>query len=312
MFHRILVPLDGSRFGEFAIPHALALAARWKAAIELVTVATPVGGGRSTTGVVGDESRERGQAAASQYLEDVEGRIRASGFEGNLGRTVMPAGNVANSLVRHLMQAGADLTVMTTHGRGRVQRAWLGSTADAFIRSTPAPVYLVRPEGEPKGERVELAGATEVGPPTKLLVPLDGSASAESLLGMAEPFAGPDTTIILFRAVPPFTAGGSPYLPHVVRDEHEHKKVREAAAGYLEERAGTLRDKGLKAEAITVNSSQPAVAILEAVDEEGVGMVAMSTSGRGGVSRLLLGSVADKVVRGCPVPLLLYRKPEKG
>jgi nucleotide-binding universal stress UspA family protein len=311
VFNRILVPLDGSRFGEFALPHALSLASRWGAAIELVTVASPVGGPRALEGVVGDESRERGQALAAAYLEEVEERIRGAGFEGESNRTVMPPGNVANSLVRHLLQVGADLTVMTTHGRGPLGRAWLGSSADAFIRSAPAPVFLVRPEGDRNGERVDPGAAPSHGsPPERILVPLDGSATGEQLLPMVGSFVGPDTTVVLFRVVPPVSAAGSPYLPHVVYDERDHQRVKEAAAEYLEGLAGGLREKGTNAEAVVVSGGQPAVAILEAVEGEGVGLLAMSTSGRGGVARLLLGSVADKVVRGCPVPMLLYRKSE--
>lgn len=306
MFGRILVPLDGSRFAEHALPYALGLATRLNADLELVTVAQARGGAQREAGVVADESRERGRAEGEEYLAGVEERMRAAGFEGTLNRTVMPPGNVANSLVRHLLEVKAELAVMTTHGRGPLKRAWLGSTADGFIRSSPAPVLLLRPEeGEDEIElKAEASGFQ------RILIPLDGSQAAERLLDLWRPLAGEGATLVLFRALPTFSGGGSPYLPHVVRDEQEQERARERAREYLEEVADRVREEGAEVEAKVTPTLEPAAAILKAVEEEGADLVAMSTEGRGGVSRLLLGSVADKVVRGSSVPVLLFREPE--
>jgi nucleotide-binding universal stress UspA family protein len=307
VFGRILVPLDGSRFGEHALPHALGLATRLDAALELVTVTQALGGAQRQAGVVTDESRERGRAEAEEYLTGVEERMRAAGFQGTINRTVMPAGNVANSLIRHLMDVKAGLTVMTTHGRGPLKRAWLGSTADGFIRSSPVPVLLLRPE---EGED-EIDVITEAPGFQRILIPLDGSKAAERLLDRWRPLAGEGARVILFRALPTFSGGGSPYLPHVVRDEQEQKRARELGREYLEEQAQRVREEGVEVEVKVTPTQEPADAILKAVQEEEADLVAMSTEGRGGVSRLLLGSVADKVVRGSSVPVLLFREPEE-
>lgn len=307
MFGPILVPLDGSRFGEHALPHALGLATRLNADLELVTVAQARGGAQRQAGVVTDESRERGRAEGEEYLAGVEERMRAAGFQGTVNRTVMPTGNVANSLVRHLMEVKAGLAVMTTHGRGPLKRAWLGSTADGFIRSSPVPVLLLRPE-EGEGE-VDLTA--EASGFRRILIPLDGSEAAERLLDHWRPLAADAASVILFRALPTFSGGGSPYLPHVVRDEQEQKRARELAREYLEGLTDRVREEGGEAEVKVTPTLEPADAILKAVKEEGVDLVAMSTEGRGGVSRLLLGSVADKVVRGSSVPVLLFREPEE-
>ncbi len=312
MYRRILVPLDGSRFGEHALPHALGLASRWEAALEIVSVALAQGPAQPQPGVVGDESRERAEAAARGYLERVEGRVREAGFEGELECTVMSSGNVASSLVRRLLEVQGDFVVMTTHGRGPIQRAWLGSTADAFIRASPVPVLLLRPEeeaGEDAGSEAKLRPVLR--PFSRVLVPLDGSRSAERLMELCEPLAGEDSVLLLLRAVPAFTAGGGPYLPHVVRDEQEQERFQESARGYLD---GLVAERDREAGAVetrVLTAVEPATAILRTISEEAVDLVAMSTEGRGGVARLLLGSVADKVVRGSPVPVLLYRKPEE-
>lgn len=306
MFGRILVPLDGSRFGEHALPYALGLATRWDAAIELVTVAQALGGAQRQAGGVGDESRERGRTESEEYLAGVEERTRAAGFQGTVNRTVISAGNVANSLVRHLLEVKAELAVMTTHGRGPLKRAWLGSTADGFIRSSPVPVLLLRPE---EGED-EIDLTAEASGFQRILIPLDGSEAAERLLDHWRPLAEEGAKVVLFRAMPTLSGGGSPYLPHVVRDEQEQKRAREQARAYLEKLADRVREEGAEVEVKVTPSLEPAAAILKAVEEEGAELVAMSTEGRGGVSRLLLGSVADKVVRGSPVPVLLFREPE--
>jgi nucleotide-binding universal stress UspA family protein len=315
VYRRILVPLDGSRFAESALPRALALSASWDAAVELATVVTPEGSAASpkAPGTAGDESRTRGESAAKAYLENVEERIRASGFKGRVGRTVIPPGNIAVALVRHLVEKDVDLVIMTTHGRGALQRAWLGSTADGVIRRSPVPILLVRPramdaEGD---EPPDLSDR----PPhfRRVVLPMDGSDPAELLLEMTPPLMDPEgSAYLLLRAVPAMVAGGTPYLPHVIREAHEQDKVKAGARDYLERTAEKLREKGADVETRVETSGQPANAILRVAEEEEADLVAMSTHGRGGVARLLLGSVADKVVRGTKVPVLLYREPEEG
>ncbi len=108
------------------------------------------------------------------------------------------------------------------------------------------------------------------------------------------------------RTVAPFVPGGSPYLPHLVRQIEIQAEVKRAAEEYLE-RISTASPCGSRTETKVMTAPQPAVAILSAASEEGVDLIAISTSGRGGASRLLLGSVADKVLRGSPVPVLVFR-----
>lgn len=314
MHRTILVPLDGSRFGEHAVPWALALARRLDAGIELATVASlapPLTGGPSRDRPPGEDGRERGMAMAERYLQQVVERIRSTGFDAELGWTVIPPGNVAAALIRHGTQVGADLTVMTSHGRGPLQRAWLGSCADSFIRRSPRPVLLIRPEpAEDEGQPLPLERIPEL--PRRILVPLDGSPTAERLVEVAPPLTDPTARFLLLRVIPPFLPGGSPYLPHVVREAEDQERVRSAVSRYLEEVAERLRAGGSEAEIRVPTGGQPGQAILETAREEDVDLIAMSTSGRGGVARLLLGSVADKVIRGAPCPILLHREePEE-
>lgn len=237
----------------------------------------------------------------SEYLEAVEGRIREGGFDGEIRRKVVSAGQVVPALLAHVEEGGADLAVMTSHGRGPLGRAWLGSTADGFIRSTLNPTLLLRPS-EDITEEVNLGER----PPafSRVLVPLDGSPASERIVPLVEGVAGPDRAMILLRAVPPFH-GGDPFLPHVVDAERHYEAALDAARTDLTDVAEAM-DGGAKPR-VEVRRIHPARAILDVAEENGVDLIAMSTAGRGGVRRLLLGSVADKVVRGTTIPLLLYR-----
>jgi nucleotide-binding universal stress UspA family protein len=312
VYRTILVPLDGSRFGEHALPWALSLARKLGAGLELTTVAQVEPPGLSPVGTArlpGEESRERAVSLAEGYLKEVVERVRASGFNGELGWTVLPPGNVVASLVRQVELSKADLAVLTTHGRGPVQRAWLGSVADGFIRSAPCPMLLVRPEPSEDGaEPLSLERLPYL--PRRILLPLDGSPVAERLVELTPPVAEPSCTFLLMRAIPPFLPGGSPYLPHVVREAEEQEQVRAAAQEYLQEVGAPLREAGLATEVLVVTEGQPGQAIIEVARAEDADLIAMSTSGRGGVARLLLGSVADKVIRGAPCPVFLSRAPE--
>lgn len=305
MYQTILVPLDGSRFSEYALPSAAGLARRHGARLELATVAHPAPGAvgpPSPTGVVGDDTREEARKQAEAYLEQIKERLEGTGAGVEVVPRVLPMGNVANSLVRQIMASKADLVVMTTHGRGPLQRAWLGSTADGLVRQAPCPILLHRPAED---AAVELTG--EPAEYRHVLVPLDGSEAAEQALSHLPEVAADGGRVTLFRVTPAHTASVSPYLPHVVYEEHDRERIRGAAREYLEEKAARLRKGGLDVQVEVLEHDQPALAIIERSEALDVDLVVMNTEGRGGVSRLVLGSVADKVVRGVDTPVLLHR-----
>ncbi len=317
MYRRILVPLDGSRFGEHALPTAIAFARRLGAELNLATVALPASPEVDSPdrGVSrGEDARDRGLARATSYLDGVTDRIRATGFEGTISPEVISAGNTAHSLVRHMLDVRADLVVMTTHGRGPIQRAWLGSTADGVIRRSPVPVLLLRPEEEGEERAADAPLDLGVGhtPYRRVLVPLDGSRAAEEVLSIMPALAEDDAAFTLLKVVAPFIPGGSPYLPHVVRETRDEEVVESAARAYLDEVAARFDLGGRSVEALTRLQGQAGMAILEVARDEAIDLIAISTTGRGGVARMLLGSVADKVIRGSPCPVLVYRKPEEG
>ncbi len=309
MFRRILVPLDGSRFSEHAIPRAAQIASVGGGSLHLVTVALPETSAGPRTSPPSAADRDEAARAAERYLQEVEERIRASKGSVEVTRKVIPAGNVIRSLIREVDEEGSDLIAMTTHGRGAWARAWLGSVADGVLRQAHKPVLLIRPP-ESGEEEVDPGPAfpMDLPPFRRILVPLDGSRAGRAALAPARDLAGAKgARLTLFQAVPPPTAGAYPYMTLPAREEDLPENLLAEARAELEKVAVGLRDRGLSVDVRVDVHNQPGLAILRHLEKEGADLVAMSTRGRGGVARLILGSVADKVIRGSPVPVLVYR-----
>jgi nucleotide-binding universal stress UspA family protein len=183
------------------------------------------------------------------------------------------------------------MVVMTTHGRGVVSRFWLGSVADHLLRHLEVPVLLLRHH-----ESAEVDSRMAF---RRMLVPLDGSVRAESVLEPA-------------LALCPPPAGEFALVRIVAADADGAAQGREAAAVYLDEVADRLERRGCRVSTTVLVSASPAHAILEQARPEAADCIAMATRGASGVKRLVLGSVTDKVVRGADVPVLALHPPWVG
>jgi nucleotide-binding universal stress UspA family protein len=190
---------------------------------------------------------------------------------------------------------------MTTHGYGGLVRFWLGSVADSLCRLTSVPILLVRPtETLP-----DLAH-----PPLfhQVLVPLDGSALSEQIL---EPTLALSallpTEYRLLRIVEPLYADYN----LITHTEALDKEAIQTAQSYLDALAQELRRRNLFVSTQVILAENPALAILEQAQHCGATLIAMATHGRSGVRRLLIGSIADKVLRGAETAILVYR-PQEG
>jgi nucleotide-binding universal stress UspA family protein len=277
MFTHIVVPLDGSSFGEAALTPALGVSRRTGARLTLVTVQDPW---TEAPADMNYEGRER-------YLERI---IRQRGPAAGPLTASVRSGHPADQILQEAESSGASLIVMSTHGRGGVSRFWLGSVADKCLRHTRVPMLLTRPRPG--------AGGTDEGfLPSRVVVPLDGTDGAERALApaveMARAFGIP---VLLLRVVTEQRTGmddraaGVP-TPWTAR-----------ATDYLDCVARRLWGIGLPA-ATRVVVDRPAA---EAIIAEGNSdLVVMSTHARSPISRAFLGSVSDKVVRGSHGAVLL-------
>jgi nucleotide-binding universal stress UspA family protein len=294
----ILVPLDGSTFAEAALPAALEIARSARAELRLVQVhewrLPPLD---SDAWLAADQEVEAAVRAEEQaYLDAVAARcteragIRAS--------AELLEGDTVTALSRYALDADVDLVVMTTHGRGGLSRVWIGSVADALIRSCERPILLVRPRdaGAPAAEFTV----------RRVLVPLDGSGYSEGVLPAATSIAALyGASIALFHALPqPRRSQGNGLRPEHIGAGREQRRL---LGEYLDEVAARLRADGHDVRCIVRDHSVPALAVLDEAGAVDGTLVAMATHGRGGWSRVALGSVADKVLRASDAPVLIFR-----
>jgi nucleotide-binding universal stress UspA family protein len=206
-----------------------------------------------------------------------------------------------------LLVPGAELTLLQvveasepTHGwwvRGALGRWVFGSVADRVARSSPVPVLLMRPQ---EGESQPIAIR-------RLIVPLDGSALAEEAVQRAQVWA--ERLRVPIRLITVFDVLGAlpPALGSVVAFDAAiyQETVAQLEADAMDMLAGVsarLDRAGVQSTSAVLHGS-PFVAIADAVEDGD--LIVMTSHGRSGVRRWLLGSVAEKLIREAPVPVIL-------
>lgn len=303
MYRTLIVPLDGSATSELALPCVALMASATGAAIELVRVhhlyaLEPKADREWVESIRRDEADYLARTAAYAQLE-VACQVSFAVLEGP----------VVDAICDYARERDGALIVMSTHGRTGFSRLWFGSVADGVMHHTSNPVLLVRPPRE-ASEPAELPlprGGL-------ILVPLDGSDFAEQVLPHAVALSHAiDGEIFLLQVVQPMPALAPQrsFLyapPQDLLGGGSTGAVRDRADQYLSDLARNLR---LRHAPVTVEygvqvSENPATAIIECVHARAPAAVALATHGRG-ASRLLMGSVADKVLRGGPRVVLLLR-----
>lgn len=302
MPNSVLVPVDGSNFAEHALPYALGIARRTGATLHLALVHVPTEVSPSYPLAEAIEARDAElRDQDTSYMDELVDRLRPSGVE---IRPSLLRGYVSASLSRHVEEEEIGLVVMTTHGRGGLQRAWLGSTADSMMRHCRIPLLLLRP-----AEGTREIGPTSDRPVRTILAALDGTEMGEvALRDACEIGITEGARVILVHVLHPPVAASSPYLPHTIQLTHDEIAAREAhIRRYLNGVATREWLEGRPCEARVLVDYHPAPAILELAEEVDADLIVVGTHGRGGLPRLILGSVADKVIRGTHRPVLVHR-----
>jgi nucleotide-binding universal stress UspA family protein len=303
----ILIPLDGSAFAEQALPWAACLARAPGARLELVRVHDPVPAWTLPMegAVVLSASDPEIRATEEQYLANCVARLEEGGFAHTTWTLL--EGEVAEVIARHAEQQSVDLVVAATHGRGALSRIWLGSVSDALVRRLTLPLLLIRP--------TEAATVPCSGPFRSVLVALDGSTAAESALAAALELCPPEgAEFVLVRVVSPVVLPTDATLPAAPAvDESLTERLATQARLYLEEVASRLRARGARVSTRVIVEPGVAAAVLHEAVRGQVELIALATHGERGMRRLVLGSVADKILRGADRPVLLTRVPgERG
>lgn len=297
-YSSIIVPLDGSATAERAIPWAIAIAQRGRARVAFVHVhdegALVANAPMTDSGWDDDRAAEQGGAIRAM----AERIARDTG----LGVTAVTLrGPAALSLVQHAIEHAADLIVMTTHGRSGFSHAWSGSVAERVIHSTKTGVLVVRTGGHTRIDVKEPLFR-------RILLPVDREQSGTEAIHRACTL-GTDglTTYALLTIVSalPMLPPAYPTVGMVVGDPDFAHRAPDAAA-LLARLAGAIQTSGAATDVRVVTHEHAAAAIL-AVADANADLIVMPTHPRGSLSRALLGSVVDEVMRGATVPLLLFR-----
>jgi len=300
MNKNILVPLDGSELAEVALPYAEELAVKLGIGIQLLRVVTLPVYSELSGGVYTLEQEVASRSGAKEYLDRVSCNLKAKGIT---VQSDIKCGTAAEEIIEHTSRDEIGLTVLATHGYSGVTRWAMGSTADRVVRGIEKSVVLIRAKG-----RHPVKSAERI--LKKILVPLDGSREGEVVIPhIAWLASGLRAEVVLFQALAggyhTITAKGYEYA---IYPEQQIASDKAFAKDYLSGVGTQLKEKGIKL-GVEVRLGHAAEGIIEFADEANADMVAMSTHGRSGVGRWVLGSVAEKVLHEGNKPLLLVRSP---
>ena len=296
MYKVIMVPTHGEDTERPALSAAVSLALKLKAELRLVRVESePTILAAETTGFV--ESDDFSLAERSSRQEQLTALAEECRAWGVPAVTVMEEGAAGPALTAYAEQNSVDLIVMASHGRGGLKRISLGSVTDFVIRNTHVPVLVVKPHATFVSN---VPG--EDGP--RILVPLDGSALAEEILPHAESLAlSLGATLKLLQVIGPFADSrreimdpGLPWWETEVR----------SGETYLSRVARYLAAKGVAVQHEVVRGETVAAAILQYAKRDGADLIALATSGTGGIRRLVLGTVADEISRKSPISVFVF------
>ena len=292
MIDKILVPLDGSQAAEGILPWVREIASRAGAQVLLLTSVQDIGVWDATLAAA---AMGREEALALEYLERQAAELEAGGLR---ARAVVTMGPAAEAILDAAAREGAGLIAITTHGRSGVTRWLFGSVSGKLIQSAQVPLFVIRSTEEAKSAPP---------PPVldKILVPLDGSAVAASILPFVEQLAATlKSSLVLFHAIAPLTAypGFETVQPAAFGQALE--EAQKEAGRMLTRVANDLKARGIDTTAL-VTIDLAVDGIIRAAQESGADIIAIATHGRGGLRRAVLGSVADGVVRHSKLPCLL-------
>ncbi len=286
----ILVPLDGSELAEGALPYASAIAHALRTHLVLITI------WEGTAGELGKrfpdlvvQLDESASAHYTAYLDRVRDRLQHPET-----RIVIRPGEASDEIVRAADEVGARMIVVATHGRAGIRRWAYGSNLSHVVAASRVPVLAVGPHAlERAGDRPSFS---------RVLVPLHGSAFAEAALPVAtELTRALGARLSLMRVVPwavqmyPYTAAET-YVPSI--DE----ALESDALAYMERQAAALGG----AVDTHVERGEPADKLIDFIESERIDLVVMSTHGREGLARTVLGSTADRMLQS-RAPVLLVR-----
>lgn len=292
MFTRMLLPLDGTKRAEDALPVARELALETNARVMLLHVSAP-------------NAATLQELAISHQVEIAAHELDAAGVSAQ----VLTAGGggtqgVANAISTVVDRNEIDLIVLSPEAHSLLDGLRHPSVTAQVLAQSAAPVLIVpmAPRGHaPRAAQPRLLEYSD----TQVIVPLDGSPLAERALPMALRLARQyKRSLLLVRALPPVQPLATGFETYALTRDAADNDLR-VAREYL----GAVRARLQKTEHVDVHTMMlegiPAEALLALTESKPGSVVVMSTHGRTGLARLLLGSVTLAVARKTTIPLMI-------
>ncbi len=311
MYSKVIVPLDGSDLSEQSLPYAELVAKSLGVPIELVQgydiLPASLLGARNRSGVV-STLEEGSRARALVSMESQRRRLDSEGYNVSV---LAQRGPAADVIVAIASAEPTALVVMSTHGRGGISRWVMGSVTDKVLHTIANPMLIVRAN--------VLGPASPETSVRSVVVPLDGSALSELAIPHAMSMAGALSAGITVLRITPTEdhyrrqismvtpeMGAVPDLDLAEPDQLAVEDAEETSA-YLDDvrnRMSIDHAHGVAAEHLT--NDNIAQAIIDRASAQ-TSLVVMTTHGRSGVGRMVLGSVTDRVIRHSNLPVLVIR-----
>lgn len=299
MYKKMLVPLDGSELAEIAFTYAKEIAGKLCLSAILLHVYSSAEA----------EHVPELQAYIDSKVDTLKRELKketGAGIQPGEESTVrgeLVEGYPAEEILRCAEQNNIDFILMSTHGRTGIKLWAMGSVADKVLRASRVPVWLIRAGAAPEI-------ISDKFPARKILVLLDGSELAESVLPHVETLAkqqGPDLVDIVLLGVCEAMPVAAYYYSTVPIDWEDYiARCKREDEQYLSKIEKRLKDTGLKAHPELL-MGKPADAIIDYVSKKPVDLIVMSTHGRSGLGRWVFGSVAEKILHGTSTPIFLVR-----
>ena len=292
----ILIPLDGSDLAECALAAGVAVARRLNAFVHLVRVHTQLPLLSAEVVALSPDTEREVLEQEEKYVAGIASRLEAEGLAVS---AAVVKGAVVPALSAYADRHGIGLVVMSSHGRGGIRRAILGSVADLLVRTVPIPVLIVNPD---------MVAAIDEGWPRRILLPQDGSAlgaSAAGALGVVDPGHAAHLCLATvfqtsFPAMAPWNFQMEPFLEAL---DQSQDRLR----NHLRQTAEKLRSEGYKLTIQVLTGGKVARELLKLGTLRHCDLIVMATHGAGGLDRVMFGSVADQVIRHSRLPVLVIR-----
>ncbi|AFK21518.1 universal stress protein (plasmid) [Haloferax mediterranei ATCC 33500] len=283
MYEKILLPVDESTATSAVLYHASELAHWDDAEIQLLFVADTT---RDSVTVVSNDVVDALEREGESVVEEAAETLDTLGVE--YGTDVVQ-GNPAPTIVEYAAEYDYDLIVMPTHGRQGLSRQLHGSVTEKVVRLSDLPVLTARMDPDD-----ELTFPYE-----RILIPTDGSRSSKRATTHGLQLAAAlDAAVHILSVVDDSALGFD--VRSMLSGEESEQGANEAIGSVVSE----ATDLGITKVVERIEHGTPSDEIRAYVEDNDIHAVVMGTTGRSGVDRILLGSVAEQTVRTAPVPVI--------